>query len=383
MRIGPSPLRLSAPIIAAAGFFLLCLIFLWVFGDVLLPFILGAVIAYLLDPVIGLLTQQTRMRRPVAVLLILFSFLFVIALGLSLTIPLLVRETSQFIQDAPTMFDQLVDYTMPFMDSLRERLGLTDEIGIKQIVTENWQGALTAGGTLTEIFTAIGGGITAFVTVCIFTVIIAYFMLNEWPEISRWIKGMIPRPLCGTAYQLWDQIDAKLAGFVRGQLTVALILGISYAVALSIAGLNYGVLIGLLSGLLAIIPMVGSTVGLVASVLVALVQSGDLFYVAVIAAIFLSGQMIEGNFLTPMIVGDKVGLHPLWVFFALLAGGSLMGITGMLIAVPVAAVISVLLSFAIREYKDSAYYKGEENILGPDDPILQAQNSTPSPLQRA
>lgn len=370
MRLAPSPLRLSAPVIAAVGFFFICLVFLWVFGDILLPFILSAVIAYLLDPVIGLLAEKSRMRRPVAVLLILFTFLFIIALGLSLIIPLLVRETAQFIQDAPMLFDQIVDYTAPFMDNLRERIGLNGEIGIKQVVTENWQGALSAGGTLTNFFAAVGGGITAFVTVCIFTVIIAYFMLNEWPEISRWIKGMIPRPLCGTAYQLWDQIDAKLAGFVRGQLTVALILGTSYAIALSIAGLKYGVLIGLLSGLLAIIPMVGSTVGLVASVLVALVQSGDLFYVLIIAGIFLSGQVIEGNVLTPMIVGDKVGLHPLWVFFALLAGGSLMGITGMLIAVPVAAVISVLLSFAIREYKDSAYYKGEENILTTDEHIL-------------
>lgn len=165
---------------------------------------------------------------------------------------------------------------------------------------------------------------------------------------------------------LLKQINEKLAGFIRGQISVALFLAFAYAIALTLAGLKYGLLIGIMSGLLSVIPMVGSAVGLIVSVGVAWFQTGEWSYVAIIAAIFLSGQLIEGNFLTPKLVGDSVGLHPLWVFFALLAGGSLLGILGMFLAVPVAAVIGVLLSYALHKYKQSAYYQGtSKNIESP------------------
>ena len=148
-----------------------------------------------------------------------------------------------------------------------------------------------------------------------------------------------------------------MSGFIRGQISVAFILGITYAIALSLAGLKYGFLIGLLSGLLSVIPMVGSAVGLIVAVLVAWFQSADWMYVLIIAAIFLVGQFIEGNFLTPKMMGKNVGLHPLWIFFALLAGGALFGVLGMFLAVPVAAVAGVLLAFAIGRYKTSSFYK--------------------------
>ena len=167
----------------------------------------------------------------------------------------------------------------------------------------------------------------------------------------------MPRHHKDTITDLLKKIDVKLAGFVRGQVSVAVILGVVYAVALSVAGLKYGFLIGLCSGLLSIIPMVGSTLGFFVSVLVAWFQTGEISYTAIIGGIFLAGQIIEGNFLTPKLVGNSVGLHPLWVFFALLAGGSLFGILGMLLAVPVAASAGVLINFAIKRYKDSSYYK--------------------------
>ncbi len=173
---------------------------------------------------------------------------------------------------------------------------------------------------------------------------------------------------------LLKQIDQKLSGFVRGQISVAVMLGVAYAIALTIAGLKYGFMIGLMSGLLSVIPMVGSAVGLIVSVAVAWFQAGDIVFVGIIAAIFIAGQVIEGNFLTPKLVGDSVGLHPLWVFFALLAGGSLLGILGMFLAVPVAAVIGVLLSFAIYKYKQSAYYL---DAVLEDQPKKKTPKKTP------
>jgi len=182
---------------------------------------------------------------------------------------------------------------------------------------------------------------------------------TEWVHMARWAEGLMPRDHKKSIKKLLTQIDQKLSGFVRGQISVAVMLGVVYAIALSIIGLKYGFLIGITSGLLSIIPMVGSTVGLIISVAVAWFQAGELTFVALVGGIFIAGQIIEGNILTPKLVGESVGLHPLWVFFALLAGGSLFGVLGMLLAVPVAAVAGVLIGFGIERYKKSPYFRGK------------------------
>ena len=184
-------------------------------------------------------------------------------------------------------------------------------------------------------------------------------MMKEWDNLTAWVTGLMPQDHKETILDLLKKIDTKIAGFVRGQISIAVILAIAYAIALSIAGLKYGFLIGLVSGLISVIPLVGSTLGLIVSVAVAWFQSGDIMFVGIIGGIFIAGQLIEGNLLSPKIVGDSVGLHPLWVFFALMAGGALFGILGMLLAVPVAAVAGVLSSFALKQYKDSSFYKGK------------------------
>jgi predicted PurR-regulated permease PerM len=196
--------------------------------------------------------------------------------------------------------------------------------------------------------------------------------MKEWPNILNWAQGIVPRDHLQNVCSLANQIDKKISGFVRGQITICLALGFVYAVALSVAGLKYGFVIGIGTGVLSIIPFVGSTLGLVTSVAVAFLQTGgDLTFVGIIACIFFAGQFIEGNFVTPKLMGDSVGLHPLWIIFALMAGGSLMGLVGMFLAVPVAASIGVLVSFGVSQYKLSPYYQKVE--------IKQdASSSTPS-----
>lgn len=189
------------------------------------------------------------------------------------------------------------------------------------------------------------------------TPLIAFMMMLEWPRITAWIDQQIPRHYYDQIRQLLDRIDRKIAGFVRGQLLVALALAIVYALALAIAGLQFGFLIGATAGLLSIIPLFGSTVGLLVSVSVAWFQAESIAYVGIIAAIFIAGQVLEGNVITPKLVGKSVGLHPIWILFAILAGSALMGILGMLLAVPVAASIGVLLGFALEQYRQSAYYQ--------------------------
>lgn len=341
---------------AAAIAFILGLIF--IFKSVLLPFVLGWAVAYLLEPVVSKLGRY-KIRRSFAALLILgLFFVFVMAL-LSVLIPLLYKQSLELGQDIPLYVDRLMTFVEPFSQKALVYLGQSENSDIKAMLAQN-------AGSAAAIATSVLGGLATggqvlfdVISVLVLMPIVAYFMMKEWPAITGWMEDMLPVRSKHTILDLLAQINKKIAGFIRGQLSVAFILGLSFAIALSLAGLKYGFLIGLLAGALSIIPMVGSTVGLLVAVTVAWFQAGDLMYVGIIAAIFLVGQLIEGNFLSPKLVGDSVGMHPLWVFFALMAGGALFGILGMLLAVPVAAIAGVIATFSIARYKASSYYNDD------------------------
>lgn len=327
----------------------------WILKDMLLPFIVGLAIAYLLGPVV---TRMIRagVPRGLAAILILLSFFAVLGLVLAMMIPFIYRELVQLAQDLPRYADQVQDYLTPYISWLQNILPVGDLSSFQDTLKNNIGRAFRFGGTL--VVGLVGGGkaVGGFAAFMILAPIVAFFMMEEWVRITKWIDDMIPRGSYDTVRDLLSQIDRKLSGFVRGQLIVSVILGISYAIALSLAGLKFGFLIGLMAGFLSIIPLVGSTIGLIVSVAVAWFQSGEPGYVGMIAAIFLVGQFLEGNIITPRIMGKSVGLHPLWILFALVAGGALFGIVGMFLAVPVAAVIGVLGAFAITQYRKSPYY---------------------------
>ncbi len=353
-------LRMWAPFLGLLALVFVAVLFLWLFQPVLLPFVLGAVIAYILNPVIEKLDRFHHVSRRWAALLILGGFIGILCAGLAVLLPLVYDETVTFLQNLPDLVERLHVMTAPYLNSLREMLGMQRHEDLTSLLGENWRQAFTASGAAAETLKDAGQGLISFFTIPVFVTIIAYFMLNEWPAMSKWVTDMIPRPYLDDFKKIASDINTKLSGFIRGQLLVMLILGVGYAIALSIAGLNYGILIGILSGLLSIIPLVGSTLGLLASVLVAYLQEGNITYPAIIAAIFLVGQLIEGNLITPYVVGESAGLHPLWVFFAILAGGALFGIPGMLMAIPVAVIIGVLAHYMIKRYKNSAFYRGSQ-----------------------
>ncbi|MGB1077629.1 MAG: AI-2E family transporter, partial [Bdellovibrionales bacterium] len=337
---------------------LLFLGFLWLFKSVLMPFVLGFAIAYLLNPVIFKLEKIKIARKP-ASLLILTSFFLVVALILAVISPLLIREMLEFAEELPTYTDKVWALAQPVVERIQLQLGMeTSDDLIASVKPHIGKAAQTSAGILKHI---VSGGLAVFdFTLTFFlTPIVAYFLLKEWPKITKWTYDLMPRDHEKTLKTLLSDIDKKISGFVRGQLSVCAVLGLLYAVALVIAGLKYGFFIGLMAGALSIIPLVGSVVGLLVSVMVAWFQSGDIMFVGIIAAIFLVGQIVEGNLLTPKLVGDSVGLHPLWVLFALMAGGALLGILGMLIAVPVTAIAGVLIGFGLTKYRASAFYKKE------------------------
>lgn len=331
--------------------------FVALFNAILLPFVLGAAIAYLLNPVVEKITAK-NVGRTQSVFLILGTFLIVIGIIMAISLPILTREFIGFMNDFPTYLDQLWIKIRPYQVWVQDLLGRGFSDQIQTALQENMGKALKVGQGVASHIMSGTAAVAEFLMVLLLTPITAFYMMKEWPRITKWIYDLVPRDQLKTVKGLLHEIDGKIAGFIRGQITVCTMLGFGYAIALSLAGLNYGFVIGIGTGLLSIIPYVGSTVGLVTSLIVAWLQSdGDLVYTGIIAIIFFAGQFIEGNFITPKLMGEKVGIHPLWVIFALMAGGALFGLVGMLLAIPVAAIIGVLMGFAIRTYKKSPYYR--------------------------
>lgn len=334
--------------------------FVALFKSVLLPFVLGMTIAYLLNPLVRKLCAKGLSRGAVA-FLILFIFFSILLALVALAAPYVERELSDLSDNMPYYIDRVFNFLQPYLDHLQGLLGHSKAAEPETIVTNHMESVLGHSSAILSGFFSGSMALAHTIGIVVVMPIVSYFMMKEWPHITGWITGLLPKDQTETIMNLLKQIDKKLHGYLRGQLGVMFALGIGYSIALSMAGLKYSVLIGLLTGLLTFIPFVGTAFGFVSSVTVAFFQSGgDIMFIGIIAAIFISGQLIESNFLTPFLVGGSVGLHPLWILFALMAGGSLFGILGMILAVPVAAIASVLIAFAIARYKDSSYYKGKK-----------------------
>ena len=348
-----------------AGAFVLLVGFLYMFSSILLPFAAGMVLAYFLDPVADRLEAWFGSRL-VAAIVILLGFIVALVLALMVIVPILATQGADLIAKMPEYLARLQTLiTSIDPEWLKERFGVDAgnlRSALSSLVS---QGA----GFVTTIFESILSSGLALVNVAglvVITPVVAFYMLVDWDRMVATVDGWVPRDHVATVRAIAHDINAPTAGFVRGQGTLCLVLGIMYAVGLTIAGLNFGLLIGLFAGLISFIPYVGSLVGLVLAVGVALVQFWpDWVMVAAVAGIFFLGQFIEGNILQPKLVGDSVGLHPVWLMFALLAFGSLFGFVGLLIAVPAAAAVAVLVRFALGRYLESPLYRGH----GPDAPL--------------
>ena len=334
------------------------LAFLFLLRGILLPFLAGLALAYFLDPIADWM-EEHGVGRTWATSIILGVFLLIFTLALVLLLPKLVGQLSAFISKLPQhvkVIGEMVDEAAPVW--VREMVA--DENGsiegsLKNIAA---QAATWAGGVLKSILSQ-GLAFVNILSLLVITPIVAFYMLNDWDKMLTKVDSWLPREHLEEIRQIGRDVDAVLAGFVRGQGTVCLFLGVFYAVALSIVGLNFGLLIGLIAGFISFVPYVGSIVGLVISVGVALVQFlPDWIAIGIVAAIFVIGQFFEGNFLSPKLVGDKVGLHPVWLMFALLAFGYMFGFVGLLIAVPVSAAIGVVVRFGLDKYLKSTLYAG-------------------------
>jgi predicted PurR-regulated permease PerM len=334
------------------------ILFLYMFSAILLPFLAGMILAYFLDPIADWL-QRRGLSRLAATVLILLMFLVVLVLALMLIIPVLATQLADFLGRLPDYLSRLQALITSFdPDWLSATLGV-DPASLR----EGLNSLLTQGtGFLTTLFASLwssGKTLLDLAGLFVITPVVAFYMLLDWDKMIAAVDGWIPRDHLETVRAIARDVDMAVAGFVRGQGTLCLILGVMYAVGLTAVGLNFGLLIGLFAGLVSFIPYVGSLLGLVLSVGVALVQFWpEWHWVVVVAVIFFGGQFIEGNILQPNLVGKSVGLHPVWLMFALVAFGALFGFVGLLIAVPAAAAVGVLVRFALGRYLGSPLYRG-------------------------
>ncbi|MFN3992498.1 MAG: AI-2E family transporter [Tabrizicola flagellatus] len=339
--------------IAAAVF----LVLLWLLGNVLLPFIVGGAIAYFLDPVADRLERMGLSRVAATSVISLLALLLVVLMVLAV-IPTLVNQLKALVNAAPDISRQLQDFLLQRFPDLADSTST-----IRQTLSEIGLAIQARGAELAQGILSSALGVISVVLFVVVVPVVAFYLLLDWDKMVARIDSMLPLDHAPTIRRLAREIDAVLAGFVRGQVSVCITLGTFYAIALMAAGLQFGVIVGAIAGAITFIPYVGSIVGGVLAIGLALFQFwGDWLQIGLIAAIFAIGQFVEGNILTPRLVGKSVGLHPVWLLFALSAFGTIFGFVGMLVAVPVAASIGVLTRFAIEQYRASLLYQGRAGL---------------------
>ncbi|WP_321504283.1 AI-2E family transporter [Breoghania sp.] len=340
------------------------ILFLWVFSPILLPFVAGMALAYLLDPVADRL-ETIGMSRMWATLTIMVLFVLVFVLVLVLLLPVLGNQLANLIEAMPDYVAQLHGLVS---EHFGKRLQQISGLGSSEIKSSLGNLMSQGAGWLANLMKSIWSGgqaLLSLMALFVVTPVVAFYLLLDWDRMMAKIDGWLPREHRDLVHRLIDEIDSAVAGFVRGQVSVCLILGSFYAIGLAVLGLKFGLLIGLGAGLISFIPYVGATTGLVLSLGVALVQFWPNWHmIAAVLAVFSVGQFLEGNILQPKLVGNRVGLHPVWLMFALFAFGYLFGFVGMLVAVPVSAAIGVLARFALEQYLTSPLYYGAPAAAG-------------------
>lgn len=328
------------------------LLFLWLFSGIIAPFIFGAVIAYFLDPVADWF-EAKGLSRLVATGIVTAAALMIVIIGFVLVLPPLIGEIEDFIRAAPG-----------YLETLRGRMSgwlPFDPLGGSAGAEANPQDLKDLG--LNAIKRILSGGAAFVETAAIIlgAPVVAFYLLLDWDRMIERIDSWLPHDYADDIRMLAGRIDEVLAGFLRGQITVCLILGTYYALTMSLVGLKFGLFVGVFAGIISFIPFLGSSIGFILAMGLALSQFwGDWQWIALIAAIFVVGQLVEGNVLTPNLVGGSVGLHPVWLIFSLSAFGSLFGFAGLVLAVPMAAAIGVLTRYALDRYKNSPLYHGQQ-----------------------
>ncbi len=348
-------------ILAVIGFLL------WRLSPMLMPFVVAAMLAYLGDPLADRL-ERLHMNRTLAVSIVFLVLMLALGGALLLLIPLISRQIENLIQNVPRYVDWAEHTAWPW---LQVKLHLDPRtFESDQLIATIKEHIGSVGGIAGQVLGKVsrsGLGVVLWLTNLVLIPVVAFYLLRDWDRLVAAIDCLLPRSIQPTIAYLARESDVVLGAFVRGQLLVMLALGVYYGGTLSlVAGLSVGALIGMVAGLLSFVPYLGFITGFAAAIIAALVQYGDWKHPLIVCAVFIVGQLLEGYVLVPKLVGEKIGLHPVAVIFAVLAGGELFGFLGVLLALPAASVAMVLLRYLMERYRHSELYTEE----GEADPVL-------------
>lgn len=330
----------------------------WLLGPVLTPFLFSALLAYMADPIVVRL-ERWNIRRVTAVSLVFLLVILLLAVALLLLIPVLVREMADLFDRLPGYVEQLQARFEPLLD---EYFGLQfdpetfDAARLRQLLEENFQNIAAASSAAWSYITDSGGRFLIVVTGLFLTPLVTFYLMRDWHRMLDVLRDVLPRNVEPTVVQLTRDCDEALGGFLRGQLLVMLSLGAIYASGLWLVGLNNGIAIGMIAGLVSFVPYLGAITGVLLAGVTAIIQNFDIWFLLAVAVVFVAGQLIESFVLTPNLVGDRIGLHPVLVIFTVMAGGQLFGFIGVLLALPAAAAGTVLVRYFYRSYKESSLY---------------------------
>ncbi len=330
---------------------------IWALKPMLLPFVAASVLAYFLDPAVEKLGRW-KVSRWLGTLIVLLAFILGVTLLILLLAPVVQGQLAALLQALPEYVQIAREKILPSIYAWLEKLSPTEVEKLREAAGAYAGDAVGIAGKMLQSLVSKSFALLDILGLLIITPIVAFYLLRDWPQVKKTVDNLVPRQQHGLVRRAMGDINETLSGFLRGQALVCVSLAAVYGVGLSLVGLKYGATIGLVAGVLSFIPYVGSGFGLVVSLLFAFIQFDDMVSIGMVLAVFLVGQTLEGYVLTPKLVGDRVGLHPVWILFALFAGGSLLGFAGVLIAVPVAAVLGVLIRLAITHYKDSTFFHG-------------------------
>ncbi|PIR37132.1 MAG: AI-2E family transporter [Alphaproteobacteria bacterium CG11_big_fil_rev_8_21_14_0_20_39_49] len=338
--------------------------FLYMVSGILLPFVVAMIAAYFLDPAADKL-EKFGLSRSIATLIITGIFFVTVILMAMLLAPILYDQLLSMFRKIPEYITLANEKFLPRFSSILEQIDPDAINKAKESVSEI---SAYAFRFVTKVMGNIwnsGLAVVNILSLLFVTPIVTFYMLRDWDRLLEKVKGWLPADNKKVILEQAREIDKTLSGYIRGQTNVCIILGAFYGIALSLVGLEFGFAIGLATGILSFIPYVGLLFGFVVGMVIAILQFGNIIDVGIVASIFIIGQIVEGNFITPKLVGDKVGLHPVWIIFGMMAGASMFGFLGILLAIPVTAVIGVLVRFSLAQYLKSSFYKVDKPTKTP------------------
>lgn len=371
--------RLQWAAVAAAAVWLV-----WILSPVLTPFAVAAILGWMGDPLVDRL-ELRGWSRNTSVAVVFFVMLLALVVVVLLLVPLIQDQVATLIQSLPRYQQWIYAVAVPWLEG-RFNVHIADYLDfthIWELLRSNWERAGGVARTLWGYVSRSGFALFGWMTNLVLIPVIAFFFLRDWDLIVGRVASMVPRDHIGTVSRLAAESSAVLGGFLKGQLLVMIILGVLYGAGLWAVGLDLGILIGLIAGLLTFVPYLGPTSGVAMGLIAALMQYGDWKHLILVSIVFGVGQVIESYVLTPKLVGDRIGLHPVAVIFAVLACGQLFGFLGMLLALPIAAVVNVLLRYAHERYTRSQLYAGGQPtiLLDPQRTAIESPQSPQGPSQ--